>query len=351
MPTLTVEPLGVDIEVDEGQTLLDACLRQGIWLPHACTHGRCSTCKVDVLEGEVDHGDATSFALMDFERDEGKCLACTATLRSDAVIEAEIEEDEDAELHPVVDRVGVVAAVETLCPEIRRIDLSLPGGGLAFQAGQYINLQVPGCDRPRAFSIASSPSEPNRIELHVRKVQGGKATTWLHEQLEAGMELRFTGPLGRFFVRRSLGTPMIFAAGGSGLSSPQSMVLDELERGGEAPIVLVHGARTPAGLYHRSMFEQLAAEHDRLTYVPAVSDAVEGWEGERGMVHEVLERWFGGKFSGNTAYLCGPPPMIEACIRTLMKGRLFEKNIFTERFVTEADGESALARSPLFKRI
>jgi ferredoxin-NADP reductase len=46
-----------------------------------------------------------------------------------------------------------------------------------------------------------------------------------------------------------------------------------------------------------------------------------------------------------SAYLCGPPPMIEACIRTLMKGRLFERDIFTERFVTAADGESGLSRA------
>ena len=43
--------------------------------------------------------------------------------------------------------------------------------------------------------------------------------------------------------------------------------------------------------------------------------------------------------------------MIEACIRSLMKGRLFERDIFTERFVTEADGEASLAKSPLFKRL
>jgi len=71
MPTLTIEPIGETIEVAPGQTLLDACLRAGVWLPHACGHGLCGTCKVEVLEGEVDHGGASPFALMDFERDDG----------------------------------------------------------------------------------------------------------------------------------------------------------------------------------------------------------------------------------------------------------------------------------------
>jgi phenol hydroxylase P5 protein len=100
---LTIEPIGQTIEVEDDQTILDAALRAGIWLPHACCHGLCATCKVVVTDGEVDHGEASSFALMDFERDEGKTLACCARLQSDVTIEAEIDEEPDAESIPVRD--------------------------------------------------------------------------------------------------------------------------------------------------------------------------------------------------------------------------------------------------------
>src|SRR5574343_1568191 len=100
---LTIEPLGQTIAIEEGQTILDAALRAGIYLPHACCHGLCATCKVQVSDGEIEHGEASSFALMDFERDEGKCLACCATVQGDVVIEAEIDEDPDAENLPVRD--------------------------------------------------------------------------------------------------------------------------------------------------------------------------------------------------------------------------------------------------------
>lgn len=53
-------------------------------------------------------------------------------------------------------------------------------------------------------------------------------------------------------------------------------------------------------------------------------------------------------FEGHTAYLCGPPVMIEDCIKTLIMGRLFEKNIFTEKFLTAKDGETK-SRSPVFR--
>lgn len=352
MPTLTIEPIGETIEVAPGQTLLDACLRAGVWLPHACGHGLCGTCKVEVLEGEVDHGGASPFALMDFERDDGKTLACSAMLLADTVIEADVDEDEDARRITVDDYVGQVEHREMITPDIMALWLRLDGAGLDFQAGQYVNLRLPGIEGARAFSIASSPAEPNLIELHIRRVPGGVGTAWLHDELKAGDRLEFTGPMGRFYVRRSAEKPLIFLAGGSGLSSPKGMILDLLEQGYSEPITLLHGGRRPCDLHFGDLFRRLEAEHDNFRYVPAVSqpEADDAWDGETGYVHEAAERLFEGRFSGCQAYLCGPPPMIEAGVIALMKGRLFERDIFMERFLTAGDAE-ATARSPLFRKI
>lgn len=169
---LTIEPLGQTLDVEEGQTILDACLRQGVWLPHACCHGLCATCKIQVTDGEIEHGAASPFALMDFERDEGKCLACCATLQSDTVIEAEIDEDPDAENLPVRDYTATVSRIEALTPTIKGIYLTLSAGEhLAFQAGQYINATIPGVDTPRAFSLANAPQSAE-LELNIRLVPG-----------------------------------------------------------------------------------------------------------------------------------------------------------------------------------
>lgn len=351
--SLTIEPLGATIEVAEGQTLLDAALRQGIYIPHACGHGLCGTCKVQVSDGEVDHGAANPFALMDVEREEGKTLACCATLHSDATIEADIDEEPDAEVIPVRDFTATVVRAEMLTPTIRGLWLRLDQP-IHFQAGQYVQVHVPGVDGGRAFSIANSPAEVERtgtIELNVRLVPGGAATTWLHERLAAGDTLRVSGPYGRFFVRKSAALPMLFMAGGSGLSSPRSMILDLLEGGATEPITLVYGQRTRDELYYDEQFCALAARHANFTYVPALSDEPEGsdWSGARGFVHEVARSHCGGDFAGRKAYLCGPPPMVEACIGVLMQGRLFERDIYTEKFLSAADAGSA--RSPLFKRI
>ncbi|WP_034998954.1 NADH:ubiquinone reductase (Na(+)-transporting) subunit F [Beijerinckia mobilis] len=346
---LTIEPLGETLAVEKGQTMLDACLRAGVWLPHACGHGLCGTCKITVLEGEIAHNEASSFALMDFERNEGKALACTATLEADTVIEAEIDDDIDARHIPIRDFRGVIEDRRMLTDDILGLWLRLPDEGIDFQAGQYIALFVPGIEAPRSFSIASPPSQPNLIELHIRLVPGGQATSWLHHHAQPGMELRFTGPYGRFYIRKSAGLPKLFLAGGSGLSSPQSMIIDLIEQDDPLPITLVHGARAPKDLYNMGLFQELAVHHPNFRYIPAVSGDISGWSGEIGLVHEVIQRLYDGRFEGHQAYLCGPPPMIDACIMTLMRGRLFEHHIFNEKFVTPADAEQA--RSPLFKRI
>lgn len=348
---LTLEPLGATIEVEEGQTILDAALRQGIYIPHACGHGLCGTCKVSVEDGEVDHGEANLFALMDFERDNGKTLACCATLQSDTTIEADIDEDPDAEVIPVQDFATTVTRVVDLTPTIKAFFLKLDKP-LHFQAGQYVQLQVPGVEGGRAFSIANSPEEVKRtgeIEINVRLLPGGQATTWLHEQLKTGMGLKISGPYGRFFVRKSQTAPLLFLAGGSGLSSPRSMILDLLNAGHGGPVTLIYGQRNLAELYYDDEFKALAQQHSNFSYVPAISEDAAGWTGQKGFVHDVAKTHFNGNFSGHKAYMCGPPVMIEACLSTLMQGRLYERDMYTEKFLSAADANDQ--RSPLFRRV
>lgn len=348
---LTIEPIGAQIEVEEGQTMLDACLRAGIWLPHACCHGLCATCKVNIVEGEVDHGEASNFALMDFEREEGRTLACCARLESDVVIEADIEEEPDARSIPVRDFTGTVVRMEDLTPTIKGVFIQLDTP-IDFQAGQYINFSIGLEDgMTRAFSLANPPSSASEIELNVRLVPGGKGTGWVHETLKVGDRVSLSGPYGRFFVRKSANVPTIYLAGGSGLSSARSMILDLLEEGSTLPITLVCGARTRDELYYHDEFVSLANQHANFTYLPALSSETgdSSWAGFRGFVHEAAQQHFNGDFRGQKAYLCGPPLMIDACINVLMQGRLFERDIYTEKFFDAANAQQA--RSPLFKRV
>ncbi len=166
--------------------------------------------------------------------------------------------------------------------------------------------------KPRAFSLANPASEPNVVELHIRLVPGGKGSTWVHETLAEGDSISLSGPYGQFFVRKSVKLSTLFLAGGSGLSSPKSMIIDMLEEGWAEPITLIHGVRTAKDVFFADLFHDLAARHPNFRYVAALSDAAEsGWSGEVGFVHEVAEKLFDGRFAGMKAYLCGPPSWLK----------------------------------------
>ncbi|MFW1689862.1 NADH:ubiquinone reductase (Na(+)-transporting) subunit F [Acinetobacter ursingii] len=349
---VTIEPLGTTIEVAEDQTILDAALRQGVWLPFACGHGTCGTCKVQVTDGFYDVGDASPFALMDIEREEQKVLACCCKPESDMIIEADVDEDPDFIGYLIEDYQATVLSISDLSPTIKGVRLQIDRP-MQFQAGQYINLQLPDIEGTRAFSIANSPNEMGIIELHIRHVKGGVATTYVHEQLAIGDELQLSGPYGQFFVRKSDTQDVIFIAGGSGLSSPQSMILDLLQAGDQRIIYLFQGARDVAELYHRELFEDLVKQYSNFRYIPALNapKTEDQWTGFTGYVHEAVADYFEQRCSGHKAYLCGPPPMIDAAISTLMQSRLFERDIHTERFLSAADGAKAESRSALFRHI
>lgn len=181
----------------------------------------------------------------------------------------------------------------------------------------------------------------------------GAATRYVHEHLQVGDTLDISGPYGQFFVRKSDDQDIIFIAGGSGLSSPQSMIMDLLEQGDNRKLYLFQGARDRAELYNADIFQQWAKDYPNFHYIPALNAAktADQWDGFNGFVHEAVADFFSHKCSGHKAYLCGPPPMIEAAISTLMQSRLFEKDIHTERFLSAADGASANSRSALFRHI
>ena len=304
---------------------------------------------MQITDGEVDHGQASNFALMDYEREEQKCLACCATLQSDVVIEADIDEDPDALNLPIDDFDGVVERIENLTPTIKGVWIRLDKP-MQFQAGQYVNLTVGELDA-RAFSLANSPSTGDLIELNIKQVPGGQITGYVHNDLKVGEHVKVVGPYGRFFTRKSAQLPLIFMAGGSGLSSPKSMIAELLEDDCTLPITLVYGARTRDELYDHDLFVQWTQKYPNFTYVPALSAVEEGdaWNGFRGFVHDAAKTQFDNDFRGHKAYLCGPPLMIESCISTLMQGRLFERDIYTEKFISAADAQQV--RSPLFKHL
>lgn len=355
--TIRVEPLGREVQCREDQTILDACLRAGVWLPHSCTHGTCATCKVDLLDGDVDQGEASTFALMDFERLEGKTLTCCAKPESDVTLEADIDVDEELEVFPVQDFTGTIVELTDISADVKRLKIELDRE-LGFNAGQYMRVEVPGSGGiDRTWSMANSPTENKIVEFQVRLVPGGLGTEgWLWKSAAEGDEVKLSGPYGRFVLRTwEEDKPIVMLAGGTGLAPLASMIRHALENEAyEGEIVLYAGAATREHLYDVEVFRELAEEYaDQFTFHACVANG-DGADGEEsdgyrvGFVNQVMEADF-ENLKGYQGYMCGSPGMVEACLKSMMGKRLFPRDIFHEDFFNEGD-KAAGVGSPLIKR-
>jgi NAD(P)H-flavin reductase/ferredoxin len=334
-------PFGETLEVEPGESVLRAILRQGRFVKYGCKHGGCSTCRAEVVDGDYRLSDNTSFSLSDADREAGVVLLCSTFIEdNDLTIDVSNTMDdlgqEDYQAgQNVQEYVAVVDRVEALTHDIRWLGLHIADpAGCPFTAGQYVEVAVPGTDVWRSFSMANPPREQGRIDLMIKVLPGGAFSAVLDTALRCGDQMRLRGPFGQFGVRLSH-RPMVMVAGGSGMAPIRSMLHDLIATRNGREVVFFYGARSSRDLFLVDELNDLAAAHDWFTFVPALSEpGADGaqWRGETGLVTEVLARRLPST-KGTEAYLCGPPPMIDAAIEVLTFTGCKERHIFFDRFV------------------
>jgi len=339
--SVTVLPFGEKLGVEPGESVLKAILRQGRFVKYGCKHGGCSTCRAEVVDGDYDLSDNTSFSLSDADREAGVVLLCSTFAKDGALIVDvsqtmdDLTEDDYLAGQHVLETVAVVDAIKPLTHDIRWVSLGIDDpAGFQFTAGQYVEVGVPGLvDTWRSFSMANSPDQNDRIDLIVKILPGGIFSTALDAHIRPGDSVRLRGPMGQFGVRLSY-RPMIMVAGGSGMAPVLAMLKDLAATRNRREVTFFYGARTYRDLFLLDQLNALAVEHDWLTFIPALSEPPGdgGWEGETGLVTEVLSRRCPST-KGMEAYLCGPPLMIDAAIGVLKSTGCKERHIYFDRFV------------------
>jgi propane monooxygenase reductase subunit len=332
-----LEPVGIEFEVAEDETVLNGAFRQGLMLMHGCKEGQCGACKSFLLDGEVDLDRYSTFALPDYELDEGWTLLCRAHAVSDLEVEL-INYDEEILQSGVALRTARarVEEIEPLTRDIRRLVLSVVEGEMPFRSGQYVDIGIPGTEESRSFSMANLPSDDGRLEFMIKLYPGGVFSSLLADgALEVGDELDVTGPYGVFTLRAN-DRPILFIGGGAGMAPILSLLRSMAEQGVQRPAVYYYGAREEQDLFHLEELAELQTMLPALRFVPALSDS--DWEGETGLITDVVERSEQG-LDGVDAYLCGPPPMVDAAEEMLMRLGVDEARIHYDKFTTTANTE------------
>jgi propane monooxygenase reductase subunit len=336
------EPVGIEIEVDEDQTVLRAAAEQGVMLMHGCKEGQCSSCKSFVLDGDdIELDKYSTFALPDYEREEGFTLLCRAHVYEDVTIEL-INYDEDMIRSglPIQQAVAEVVANDPVTHDMRHLVLRLvEPEEIKFFPGQYVDITVPGTESTRSFSMANTSSrEDGQLEFVIKVYPDGLFSHFLDTQLAVGDRLDLTGPFGVFTLREGHDVDLIFVGGGAGMAPILSLLRSMAERGIQRKATYYYGARGRKDLCFEQELRALEEALPGFRYVPALSEPAEGdgWDGEVGLITDVVTR-HEADLRGVHAYVCGPPPMVEAAMPMLTGLGVPEKRIYYDKFTTTAD--------------
>jgi CDP-4-dehydro-6-deoxyglucose reductase, E3 len=320
---MLVRPDNRIVAVRAGETLLDAGLREGIALPFDCRAGGCGVCKATLRSGRVEFGAYQPGVLSTKERDSGVILPCVCTPRED--VEIEYVPSQAPGAAPSRPWSASVETMQLLAPDVMQVMLKLDGERIAFYAGQYINILLPDGEK-RSFSFATAPAVNDRIELHIRRIPGGRFTTHVFEAMRPGDRVRFEGPLGSFFLREDSEKPIIFVAGSTGFAPVKSMLEYAFARGIQRRMFLYWGVRRPEDLYLRELPERWAREHENFTFVPVIS----------GLVHEKILADF-ADLAGYQVYACGSAGMVQAVHPAFTAHGLGPDDCFADAFVARPE--------------
>ena len=329
--TVSLNEGSVVFEQLGGITLLSTLYEHKIYIPSACGgKGSCGYCKVRVLSGGGPLLPTETPYLSRVEQRAGVRLACQVKIKEN--IELWIPE----ELLEVKEYRARVESVRSLTHDIKEINLDLiEPTEIKHRPGQYVQVLATGPEGSvyRAYSISSATYEKNKVQLIVRLVPGGVASTYLHN-LKGEEEIMFTGPFGEFRLSEDPETDVVLVGGGAGMAPIANIIYSIYDRWPDRHVNFFFGVRSTHDIFYLDEFKKLAEKHKNFNVIYALSDPLkedEKWDGDTGFIHLSLDKRLAPKHR-QQAFLCGPPPMIEAVTEVLKEKKLHENNIFYDKF-------------------
>lgn len=341
MSRIRLSPSGHEIETEPGDTVLAALERAGYALDNNCRAGACGECKTKVLDGEFDQGMVLSMALSNADREDGYGLMCMATPLSDVL---EIDYGTlDAKPRLFPPRTGVPhLVVDRIVRTPRVVELRLRplGDPIRYWPGQYVMLgdEAHGVHQ-RCYSLASAPRPDGELTLLVTRVEGGQASSWIHDSVQIGDRVNVDGAYGTFVGDPATETSVVCLAAGSGLAPIMSLTDGALRRGFPHPVTLIVSARTAdddvaIGLMrwweHVYPNFSLIVTHTR-DDVPAGSD---GLDVRSGRIPEILESIV-GDLGATSVFVAGSDDFVADCVAAARRLGVSEDLLHTEGHIAQ----------------
>ena len=323
-----------------GERILLAGLRAGHGLPHECGTGTCGTCKASLVEGRV--ADAWPQAPGRKHLKEGEVLLCQVAAESDCKVS--VRGRLVASSAPRADSLtGTLQSVTPLNADVLKLEI-VPERPIAFEPGQFMLVRVPEVPGYRGWSMARFERPGKKLVFTVKLMPKGSVSGWLAAKSRAGTPVELFGPMGRAFFKPGEDKNLLCIAGGSGLA-PMLAILEGAVMDGHLDRFradLFFGVRRVADLY---AMDELMALRDRapgLALTVALSEEAPGREATMrcpnvtfasGFVHVVAGHAMVQRYADVTAFLAGPPVMVDAAMRMLItEAKLPAKQIRYDKF-------------------
>ncbi|MDA9285243.1 FAD-binding oxidoreductase [Pseudomonadales bacterium] len=320
---------GVEFPQLPGESILESGEKSDTRLPYSCRTGRCSSCKCQVLFGETEVLSA-ELGLTQKEKADGWILSCVRAAVSDLAIE--VDDLGGLELYEPKILPCRINFLERISNDVVCVILRLPqNSGFQAMPGQHVEV-IGGDGVRRSYSIANKLAT-NLVELHIKKVANGSLSEYWFKEAKENDLLRLNGPLGTFFLRDMREKNLVFLATGTGIAPVKAMLesIEHLSAENTPDSVTVFwGGRTSEDLYY-----DVSEGKPFLRYVPVLSRAPQGWDGERGYVQEVFVEEK-PDLTSTIVYACGSDQMIHGA-RVLLTGLgLPTSMFFSDAFVSSA---------------
>jgi ferredoxin-NADP reductase/Fe-S-cluster-containing hydrogenase component 2 len=238
-----------------------------------------------------------------------------------------------------------LAEVEKITPDVKTFRFKLASGEaipFAFLPGQFLTLLVSphGVPIKRAYTIASSPTWRDRIEITVKREAHGVVSRWLHDDLKVGDLVEIEAPNGTFIFDGSQAANVILVGAGVGITPMMSAARYLCDSGWKGTAWLVLGFRSPQDYIFREELERLAERNPNLRVTATMSHASPTeWSGRHGRIDAGMLRSVIQEIGSCRAHICGPPKMMEA-----VRGNLLELGLDSDQVRTEAFG--TIVRDP-----
>lgn len=323
-------------DCQDDQYLLEAAEDAKIGLPAICREGSCGACYAVVTQGEYALGEHNPATLSAEQKAQGGTLLCRTLPKSPLTIALPFEQDRIS-FSEIPIRNAEITALDTIAENTVRLVLQLfpdddGGCGAQFEAGQFVELEIPETGLKRAYSLANTSNWEGRLECLIRLQAQGQFSSWLR-QAQVGDALIVHGPQGAFGLNANSLRPRWFVAGGTGLAPMLSMLRHIAEFQDLQPTRLYFGVNRPEELFCLDELAELKALLPQFKPTVCVWKPEANWQGFSGTPIDALAQDLAKEPSLPDLYLCGPPALIDAAEALASRLNIPPEQVISERFL------------------